>query len=436
MLAALIAFALVSRPNLVLANASREDKSGWLVLHLSGKPREVGYQYGALAATEIEDAHMLLRECMKRETGHDWEFFRNQSKDLYWSKVPDEYQQEMEGQAEGLASKGVKLDVWDVLAYNAYIEFSGYYLPWKERNGSNTKESCSAFVATNSYTKSGKIVMGHSLWWDYPLGQRFRAVLDIKPQQGQRLVMDALVGFIHSGSDFAINSAGIMLCETTISGFHGYDPSGVPEFVRMRKAIQYSKSLDDVVRIFKDGNNGGYANTWLLGDTKKNEIGKLELGLKNVEFVRTTDGTYYGANYPESPKLIAEETYGFSPDPKFNGCMKRKARWATLTEKNKGQIDAAKAKAFLGDTYDEISERKGATGSTLCGRSLFGYPSGAVNAKVATSESVAKMSFDGCMGFPDGASFEAEPYLKQWTGLSWLKPYLKDIPVRPYVALP
>jgi len=36
----------------------------------------------------------------------------------------------------------------------------------------------------------------------------------------------------------------------------------------------------------KDGNNGGYANDWLIGDTKKNEIASLELGLRNVTLER------------------------------------------------------------------------------------------------------------------------------------------------------
>jgi len=33
------------------------------------------------------------------------------------------------------------------------------------------------------------------------------------------------------------------------------------EFVRARKAMQYSASIDDVARIFKEGNSGGYATT-------------------------------------------------------------------------------------------------------------------------------------------------------------------------------
>ena len=58
-------------------------------------------------------------------------------------------------------------------------------------------------------------------------------------------------------------------------------PRGV-EFVRARKAMQYSASIDDVARIFKEGNNGGYANDWLIADTHKNEIASLELAFDDA----------------------------------------------------------------------------------------------------------------------------------------------------------
>ncbi len=120
--------------------------------------------------------------------------------------------------------------------------------------------------------------------------------------------MDGVPGLIHSADDFGINDAGIMITETTIGAFHGFDEKGVPEFVRARKAMQYSESIDDFARIMEDGNNGGYANTWLIGDRKKNEIGRLELGLKYVTLERTRDGYFVGSNFPINPKLIAEET--------------------------------------------------------------------------------------------------------------------------------
>src|SRR5207247_2206370 len=77
-----------------------------------------------------------------------------------------------------------------------------------------------------------------------------------------------------------VNSAGIMITETTITGFTSFDPAGTPEFYRARKALQYSNSIDDYARIMLDGNNGGYANDWLLNDNKTGEIAMFEPSLK------------------------------------------------------------------------------------------------------------------------------------------------------------
>ena len=48
----------------------------------------------------------------------------------------------------------------------------------------------------------------------------------------------------------------------------------------------------------KEGNNGGYANNWLVADTRTNEIASLELGLKNVTLRRTKDGYFVGHELP------------------------------------------------------------------------------------------------------------------------------------------
>jgi hypothetical protein len=216
-------------------------------------------------------------------------------------------------------------------------------------------------------------------------------------------MMDAAPGFIESGTDWAINDKGIAMCETTIGGFTGFDERGIPEFERMRKAIQYSESLDDVAHIFKLGNNGGYANAWLLADAKTNEIGKLELGLKNVIFSSTNDGYYFGANFPEDAKLIREETPGYREDP--NGKEDRKARWKKVLSANKGKIDAAVARGFMEDTYDAVTGKNdGHGGGALCAK---GGGGGAINAKVVTGDELMKMQFWARMGVPDGSDLKA-----------------------------
>lgn len=406
-----------------LAGAVRDEKEGWIEITIAGSPADLGYQHGALLAPEIADAKATVADEMRGSTGKDWSWFRDTAKELYWDKVTPELQAEMKGIAEGATAKGTKIDVWDVLALNAHIELEGYYLPWLKGQASN-KEACSAFVATGSWTKGGKPVMGHSFWWGWTTGQRFKAVLDVRPDKGHRYVMDAMPGFVHSGTDWAINDAGMVLCETTISGFAGYDPDGVPEFVRMRRAVQFGDSIDAMAEIFRNGNNGGYANAWLMADMKTGEIGKLELGLKHTPLSKTKDGAFYGANFPEHPDILKDEIPGgWSRDPAQNSCEARRARWKQLLEADKGQIDRESAKRYLADTKNVVTGETKAGDNTLCGRASWG---GAIQAKVADAETVAKMAYEGRMGAPDGVSLKlAGPSRKG----------LKDMPARPWVGL-
>ncbi len=57
-----------------------------------------------------------------------------------------------------------------------------------------------------------------------------------------------------------------------------------------------------------EGNNGGYANDWLIGDNKTGEIALFELGLLNHSVRKTKDGCFFGANFPDADKLTREET--------------------------------------------------------------------------------------------------------------------------------
>ena len=169
-------------------------------------------------------------------------------------------------------------------------------------------------------------------------GQQWNVVFDIVPAAGRHMFMDGIPGVIASDDDFGVNSAGMIITETTISRFHGFDPAGIPEFVRARKAMQYSESIDDFDRIMREGNNGGYANTWLIADVKTNEIARLELGLKNVTLERTRDGYFVGANFPINEKLTREETAYEAGDPSVTGNARR-ARWEQLMTEYKGKID-------------------------------------------------------------------------------------------------
>src|SRR3989449_11701847 len=103
--------------------------------------------------------------------------------------------------------------------------------------------NCSAFVATGSYTRGRQIVIAHNNWTNYLDGERWRIVFDLVPERGYHIFMDGFPGVITSDDDFGVNSAGMMVTETTITQFAGWDPNGKPEFVRSRKALQYANSI-------------------------------------------------------------------------------------------------------------------------------------------------------------------------------------------------
>jgi len=424
-------------------------RNGWIYVRLEGPPAMLGFQHGYMLAPEIQDAQRVISLLLERDSGKPWRFFREAARNTFWPRVENQYREELQGIAEGLNARGVMLDVWDVTALNAWLEFSPYYLKWWEKEHKvaepapvTAREHCSAFVATGSYTKDGKVIIGHNAWTGYMEGERWNIVFDILPQQGHRILMDGFPGLIHSADDFGINAAGIMITETTISQFNGFDPNGVPEFVRARKAMQYSASIDDFARIMKEGNNGGYANNWLVADRKTNEIADLELGIKNVTLLRTKDGYFAGANFPVDDKLAREETNFDRTDLSLSPNARR-IRWEQLMEENKGKIDVAAAERFLSDHYDTFDKKIAPNERTLCGhndlspRGLKPWqppygPAGAVQAKVADATLAERMSFVAAMGHSCGIHFKAAPHLRVHPEFAWQKRYLRDLLAHPW----
>jgi hypothetical protein len=423
-------------------------QNGWTYVHLEGSPSEIGFQHGYWLAREIEDFQKVVALELRHDTKKDWTFFRGAAEQVLWPHVEEEYRDELQGIAAGLGARGVKLDLWDVVAMNAYPEWGYYARFYDKQHGASpplsarAAEHCSAFVATGGYTRDGRVVMAHNNWTSYLSGERWTVIFDIAPAAGHPILMDGLPGLIHSGDDFGINSAGILITETTISGFSGYDPNGIPEFVRARKAMQYSASIDDFVRIMEDGNNGGYANDWLVADRKTNEIASLELGLKNVTLERKKDGYFVGSNFPISEKLAAEET-DFAMKDMGVSANARHRRWDQLMAENKGRIGVEAAKRFLADHFDTYTGKVEPSERTLCGHvdlSSRGLPSweppygiaGAVQNKVADAALAEQMSFAAAAGHACGMDFKAAPHLAQHPEFEWQKHLLGDMNAYPW----
>ncbi|MGA8937561.1 MAG: C45 family peptidase [Acidobacteriaceae bacterium] len=440
-------------PDPRLDGAYKFHEGGWTYVHLHGTPDEIGFQHGYLLAREIEDnVHVYSLEAV-HEDHRPWEFFRQAGKNVLWPKLDPEYQAELEGIAEGLKAQGSKVDLWDVVAVNGDEELTGYYLPMidaKEHKpvpkAATAPGKCSAFIATGSATKDGKIVIAHSNWSSYAEGERWTMVFDVAPEKGFRFVMDGSPGMITSQDDFGVNAAGLMITETTLPMAKGFDVNGIPEFERSRKAMQYAGSIAEYAAIMRKGNNGGYANSWLIGDRKTNEIGYLELGLRHTPLTVKKDGFFVSSNFSQNPMVIRDDTPGFDPKNMESSMNARHLRALEFMKAHYGKLDTTLAEAYLSDHYDTYEKRVNAGIRSLCGHEdlstrgepVWGdppfNPGGAVTGKVMDSDMAAKLSFTGRAGHPCGENFLAGPFFKAHPQFDWEKPILHDMKAGPWTT--
>ena len=184
-----------------LQKAYRFQQGGWTYVHLEGSPSDIGYQHGYLLAPEIADALEAIKLFDTHETQRDWEFFRKTAREMLWPHIDAEYQQELQGIADGVKAHGVDLDVYDIVALNAFEEVPDYYVPWLNKREKAARAprlkapgNCSAFIATGAYTKDHQIVIAHNNWTSYLAGERWVVIFDILPQHGQRILMDGFPG--------------------------------------------------------------------------------------------------------------------------------------------------------------------------------------------------------------------------------------------------
>jgi hypothetical protein len=425
----------------------RFDYNGWIYLHIEGEPYERGFQHGYLLAPELAEILDMLEFTTFQDTGKEWAYFVTQAERIFMPNAVEEYIEEMKGMADGATRAGTEISWQELLAWNGYSELTGYWWP-NELAGAyddqSDNEHCSAFIATGSYTADGGVVVAHNSWDLYVMGQYFNVILDIEPSEGNRMFMQGVPGYIDSMTDFFVTSAGIMGTETTLGGYSDYDPNEEAEFFRVRKAMQYAQDLDAFVATMQKKNNGGYANSWLLGDMGSGEIMRFEQGLKYQNVERTRDGYYVGCNAPFDPVLRNLECSdtGFYDTRTAMGA--RRVRLTQLMEQNKGGIDVAVARDILADHYDVYLEQA----DHPCSRTVDGHyeldafeywparmpfrPSGAVDGKVMDSTMARDLSFWARWGNSSGMPFVASEYLEKNPQWDYLDGYLKDRPTQPW----
>lgn len=370
-------------------NGSRFNENGWVRINVKGSPYEIGFAHGYLMANEIREIMKTLYFLTPNSYGITLEILSNAIYDIHCPIVkesfPDIYD-ELCGILDGASKAGFKeLSIQQLFYWNCSVSIASMLsvinetinnsIELKKKYGhifhkdvsmeGGSKDRCTAFIAIGDWTKDGKIVCAHNTFGDFIEAQYYNVIMYICPTKGNSFIMQTAAGLVSSGTDYYITSNGFIVTETTIGGFNKY-VMNYPAFCTIRKAVQFSKTLDDYVDTLNDGNSGDYANSWLIGDTKNNVIMRIELGLNYMNVERKKNGYFIGFNAPYDDKIRNIECInsGFYDIRTHQGA--RRVRLEQLMKQHKGSIDVGIGQLILADHYDVYLNKVNPCSRTCC----------------------------------------------------------------------
>ncbi len=358
--------------------AFRYTDKGWTFVHIEGEPYQRGFQYGYLLSRDITTfMDKLAVRADAANPQQAWSQKRQLVDALFLRSYDEEYLIEMRGICDGANKAGAtwsgrSLDLLDIVTVNSDVDLGqlagalqetahplsgrSFNAEQQEMNALEKLHKCSSFLANGPATGDGGIVFGQLFMWGGYTGVHWNIICDVLPAKGHRLVYETFPGGIHSGADFYINKAGIMIGETTVMQTP-FEINGTPQSNRIRKAAQYANNIDEAVKILSERNNGLYTNDWLIADSKTNEIAILLLGTKKSklwrsgkkEFPGGTDGFLWSVNNAKDPEVRSE----YIPDPAnapfdvVYGNSNRDLAFHTWYRQQKGNINGVSAMRFL-----------------------------------------------------------------------------------------
>ncbi len=413
----------------------RYEEGGWTFLHIEGGPYERGWQHGQLMAQELAVFVEKLANLQDRTNpGAGWERQRGLADALMLRKYEPEFLEEMKGIADGAAKAGARfqgrpIDLVDVVAINSDIDLgeiakaakvtatplTGRSFAAPEEGEPGRTDRCSSFVATQSATPDGRIVMGQIFMWPPGYsGVDWNVMVDVQPTQGRRFVMQTFAGGISSGTDWYINDAGIIIGETTVAQTP-FEPAGTPEANRIRKAAQYATSIDQVAEILKAGNNGLYTNDWTLADIKTNEGADFLLGTRQTRMWRTGSKGHPA----DTPGGLKDFIWA------DNNNRSLEVRKELVPNLENNPVDLAFSPANRDVAFQEVYQRyaKGgfdlAAGVALQASSPINRPH-ACDGKLTTSEMAEKLMFI--------AHYGKTTLREKWVGGRWMADLPQAVP--------
>jgi hypothetical protein len=262
--------------------------------------------------------------------------------------------------------------------------------------------------------------------------------------------MQTAPGYIFSGTDIFVTSAGIIGTETTIKHFKAYELRD-PIFCRIRKCMQYGDTLDDYIETLVANNSGDYACTWLFGSIKTKEIVSLELGLKYHNLQRTKDGVFIGTNTAYDARIrnleCGDDAARLHGDIRTSNWA-RHVRLTNLIATHRGQLNVVIGSKILADHYDSYLKKVNASARSICKHCELDdcknsadpelapfIPTGSVDAAVVDATIASQLSFLFRFGSSCGEPFNKKEYFLNNPQWQELYPYIKDRPSQPWIKV-
>lgn len=214
-----------------------EKIDGTLVLHLKGKPYELGYQHGALLKEHVRQSlHTLLVEKAEGHTLVEVGPLKLTPRAAIDAIVR-------------IQQPHVDKRYWDELQGLA----DGADVPLKDAQASNFIPElfhCSGFALAKSATQNGKMLHGRVLDYAVDWGlQDHAVVMVVEPEGRLPWVNVSYAGFI--GSVTGMNAEHISVGEMGGGGLGHW--GGRPMALIVRETLETADSLDKAISVFRDG---------------------------------------------------------------------------------------------------------------------------------------------------------------------------------------
>jgi hypothetical protein len=473
-----------------LAGSRRADVHGWIYLRVEGSPYERGFQHGCHCAAELRAALRSIRYLIYQDTGIEFDWFARNAHAMYadmlsgnWGgKLPDNFGKQILDELQGIVDganqarkpREAEVTLADLIGWNAYPEMICQWFPAvmggqikpavpipkvrepnelvalvsQPRRWHHFSHSCSAFIASGKWTADGALVAAQTTWQRFANGDAYNIILDLNPDVGERMVMQSVPGYVYSSTDFCVTGGGLVVAETSLD-VNGFDPKGLPDFLRTRRACQFARSIPDWCKLFRLGNNGGYVNTWLLGEVNSGKIAAYELTLSHEQLQPVVRSGYYAScNMPLSVPIRNLDSSGASAWDNVLKSGARRVRFDQLLAKHKGKIDAAVAQAILADHGDVYLNTEFPCGRTICGHfdnddQRYGggghgpwYPWGSLDGKVTTGALAGEQKLRARWGRACGTPLDVERFFRERPQYDWLRGYMLDRPTQPWAEFP